>query len=104
MIDPKDEALYLSYIAALEKYSQHPLATSIIKEADNRNIDYTSIELQDFTSVTGQGVKGKINSITYYIGSATLFDFSPDLQDPLLHDYHALQDRSFTSSIAITSP
>lgn len=94
--DPKDEALYLSYIAALEKYSQHPLATSIIKEADNRNIDYTSIELQDFTSVTGQGVKGKINSITYYIGSATLFDFSPDLQDPLLHDYHALQDQGKT--------
>ena len=35
-VDSKDEEKYFSIITALESYSQHPLASAILKEADNR--------------------------------------------------------------------
>lgn len=60
-------------IAALESLSQHPLASSIMKEAEHKGIDYKSIQVQDFSSITGKGLTGKIDKTTYFIGSPKLF-------------------------------
>lgn len=56
-------------IAALEKVSQHPLATAILKKADQWELNYDHLELEDFTSVTGKGIVGKIAGTKYYVGS-----------------------------------
>lgn len=63
----------LSIITALEYHSQHPLASAIMKKAEEENVSYTDVVVDDFTSITGKGIKGTINGITYYIGSPNLF-------------------------------
>jgi Zn2+/Cd2+-exporting ATPase len=59
----------LSITAALEDKSQHPLASSIIRKAESAQVSYKGIAVEDFTSVTGKGIKGTVGSVTYYIGS-----------------------------------
>ncbi len=58
----------LKIIAALENKSQHPLAAAIMKKAEEHNLDYQSIDIEEFTSVTGKGIKGKVNGVVYYVG------------------------------------
>ncbi|WP_108672423.1 heavy metal translocating P-type ATPase [Peribacillus acanthi] len=63
----------LGIIAALESRSQHPLASAIIQKAVNDDISYKEIEVVDFSSITGKGIKGRINGMDFYIGSPKLF-------------------------------
>ena len=72
-IDGVDEAQSLAVAAALEKGSQHPLATAILRKAEHENIDVNALQVDDFTSITGKGVKGMIDGTLYYIGSPGLF-------------------------------
>jgi Zn2+/Cd2+-exporting ATPase len=64
----------LAIIAALENGSQHPLASAIIKKAEQEKLPYQELSIEDFTSITGKGIKGKVNGIMYYVGSPNLFD------------------------------
>lgn len=64
----------LAITAALEKSSQHPLASAIIKKAEQEKLPYQKLAIEDFTSLTGKGIKGKVNGIMYYVGSPNLFD------------------------------
>ena len=65
----------LAVITALETRSQHPLATAIVKKAENDSISFSDVIVEDFTSITGKGVMGTINGTTYYIGSPKLFKY-----------------------------
>lgn len=71
--DQINEREMLSIITALEYRSQHPLASAIMKKADDEGVSYTDVLVEDFSSITGKGIKGKINGITYYVGSPNLF-------------------------------
>jgi Cd2+/Zn2+-exporting ATPase len=64
----------LTIIAALENSSQHPLASAIIKKAEQEHLPYKEIVIQDFSSITGKGIKGRVHGKTYYIGSPNLFE------------------------------
>lgn len=64
---PANETFAL--ISALEKVSQHPLASAILKKADQWELNYEHLELEEFTSVTGKGIVGKIAGTEYYVGS-----------------------------------
>lgn len=76
----------LSIITALEYRSQHPLASAIMKKAEEENITYSDVQVENFSSITGKGIKGIVNGTTYYIGSPKLFkellttDFDKDLE------------------------
>lgn len=72
--DKISENTLLAMITALEVSSQHPLASAIVKEAVNRKINYTSIQIDNFSSITGKGIRGDIGDKTFYIGSPKLFD------------------------------
>ncbi|SIB40031.1 metal cation transporter p-type ATPase, CtpV [Mycobacteroides abscessus subsp. abscessus] len=69
-----DSKQLLSAVAALENGSRHPLASAIMKKAEQEGLDYENIEVQDFASITGKGIKGKIGGETCYVGSPNLFD------------------------------
>lgn len=56
-------------IAALENKSQHPLASAIVRKAETDTVPYKDIVIEDFTSVTGKGLKGTVDGVVYYIGS-----------------------------------
>lgn len=81
-----NEKELLSIITALEYRSQHPLASAIMKKAEEENITYSDVQVEDFSSITGKGIKGIVTGTTYYIGSPKLFkelltnDFDKDLE------------------------
>ncbi|MCA1322171.1 MULTISPECIES: heavy metal translocating P-type ATPase [Bacillaceae] len=81
-----NEKELLSIITALEYRSQHPLASAIMKKAEEENITNSDVQVEDFSSITGKGIKGIVNGTTYYIGSPKLFkelltnDFDKDLE------------------------
>lgn len=60
--------------AALEKGSQHPLASSILRKAENEGVNFNSVEVEEFQSITGRGIKGMIDQQMYFIGSPTWFE------------------------------
>lgn len=68
-----NEKELLSIITALEYRSQHPLASAIMRKAEEENITYSDLLVEDFSSITGKGIKGIVKGITYYIGSPKLF-------------------------------
>lgn len=77
--DVLNEQDVLAIAAALESRSQHPLATAILQKAENHDVDYHSLLVEDFTAITGKGIKGKINQEIYYIGKPHLFEEEPGI-------------------------
>mgnify|MGYP001953332367 CR=1 FL=1 len=69
----KTEREILSLIAALEYRSQHPLASAILRKAEQEHIRYTDIAVHDFSAITGKGITGTVNGTVYTIGSPQLF-------------------------------
>jgi Cd2+/Zn2+-exporting ATPase len=70
----------LAVIAALESRSQHPLASAMTRKAEQENVAYADMAVDDFVSVTGKGVQGTINGIKYFVGSLKWLE--EDLQIP----------------------
>lgn len=73
-LNKENEKTVLSIIAALENRSIHPLATAIIKKVEEQRISYSHIKVEDFSSVLGKGITGKVYGITYHIGNLKMFD------------------------------
>ncbi len=63
----------LTIMAALEKGSQHPLASAIMRKAEAEGADTGGIAVENFQSITGKGVKAEINGEVYFAGSPGLF-------------------------------
>lgn len=60
--------------AAIEKGSQHPLASAIMRKAEEDGSDFNSVVVEDFQSITGKGVKASVDGVMYYVGSPNLFE------------------------------
>ena len=65
-IDSKEA---LTLIATAEKYSEHPLANAIVQYAEENNIQF--LEIDDFDSFTGKGVKASITGFIIDVGNDT---------------------------------
>ena len=65
-----DEARLLRAAASLERGSEHPLAAAIVSGAEERGIELT--RSHDFDSVTGKGVKGRIEGLAVALGNRAL--------------------------------
>jgi len=72
----------LSYAAALESHSTHPLARAIVSEAQEKNLSVPRAE--EFTLLPGQGAQGRIGDRTYWVGSHRLLD-QWDKDNPAFH-------------------
>ena len=68
----ENELLMLT--AALEKGSQHPLASAITKKAEAAGLHFNEVSVEEFQSITGKGIKATIQNEMYYVGSPTLFE------------------------------
>ncbi|WAK03614.1 copper-transporting P-type ATPase [Methylobacter sp. YRD-M1] len=62
----------LRFAAGIERGSEHPLAEAIVKGAEQRGIEPARAE--DFESVTGQGVKGRVDGHDVALGNRALMD------------------------------
>ncbi len=67
-----DAADLLRAAASLERGSEHPLASAIVKAAEERNAALTKAD--DFESITGQGVRGKVDGRAVALGNAAWMD------------------------------
>ncbi|WP_336867335.1 HAD-IC family P-type ATPase, partial [Peribacillus frigoritolerans] len=73
-------------------------------KAEEVNIAYSDVLVEDFSSITGKGIKGIVNGITYYIGSPKLFkellttDFDLDLEQNVTN----LQNQGKTAMVVGT--
>jgi Cu+-exporting ATPase len=65
-----EEQELLGLVAALERSSEHPLAAAIVKGAEARGVRLGSVE--GFESMTGQGVKGRVNGREVAVGNGAL--------------------------------
>ena len=64
--DGWDEKTLLNVAASIEQSSEHPLARSVVNYAREKN--YVLSAVDGFQSVTGEGVKGKVNGKTILLG------------------------------------
>jgi len=65
-----DETNVLQLAASLELGSEHPLAESIVKGAEERGLKLS--EASDFEAITGKGVKGKVSGVEVVLGNAKM--------------------------------
>lgn len=79
-----EEDYNLSLIAAIENGSQHPLAAAIIRKANENNIAFKSVEMENFRSITGKGVQATIDNKDYYVGSPNFFKDLHTTIDPTI--------------------
>lgn len=66
------ETEVLTLAASLERSSEHPLAQAIVEGARERNLKLESVT--EFESLTGMGVKGKLQSQTVLVGNKKLLE------------------------------
>jgi P-type Cu+ transporter len=82
-----DELLRLA--ASLEAGSEHPLAAAILKGAEEKGLKPD--KTQDFESVTGQGVKGRVGDREVLLGNARLMEAAGIDVQPLAEKAQSLR-------------
>jgi Cu+-exporting ATPase len=70
--DGEDESELLRLAASAERSSEHPLSRAIVEGAGSRGI--ALVEPQDFQSVTGKGVRAKVDAREVLIGNLRLLE------------------------------
>lgn len=63
---------FLALAAGLEAKSEHPLAEAILEFTQNRNV--LPWEVEEFLSLPGKGVKGKIKGSWYFAGNSRMME------------------------------
>lgn len=69
---PDGEARVLQSAASLERGSEHPLATAIVRGAEDRNMALSTV--QEFSSMTGKGVRGIVEGKAVALGNRAMMD------------------------------
>jgi Cu+-exporting ATPase len=67
-----NEVEVLRLAASLERGSEHPLATAIVRGAQDKGLELG--EAREFRSLTGEGVMGKVDGKALALGTRQLFD------------------------------
>lgn len=72
VINGFNEDTVLSLVASLEKGSEHPLAEAIVKGAQEKGLRLVNVA--DFSSITGQGVQGRLEGQKVLAGNRKLLE------------------------------
>lgn len=62
----------LLYAAALEQYSNHPIAESIVKKASELGLEFNKLTVTDLKEIPGKGVSGCVNGCRVSVGNQEL--------------------------------
>ncbi len=65
----QDEAGLLTLAAAVERYSEHSVAQAIARVADERQLPYRSVSVQDFHASAGLGVEAVLDGQRIVLGT-----------------------------------
>ena len=67
----KDADVTLKDVGCIEQFSEHPLSKAIVKYATDKGMDLDE-EPDDFSAVTGKGLRAEIEGRKYLIGTESL--------------------------------
>jgi Cd2+/Zn2+-exporting ATPase len=97
------ESELLTFAAAMESRSEHPLAHSIVQAAHDRGLDLPSAT--DFRAIPGQGVEGRVDERHFWIGNERMF-VERDVQIPadLLAKARQMEDDGQTAMYVYSAP
>jgi len=77
---PQNEAL--AFAAALDQYSNHPVAQAIVRRAINQGVDLSKLKVTDVTEVPGKGIVGYVNDNFVAVGNPELMrEFGCDCKE-----------------------
>lgn len=62
----------LAYAAALDQFSNHPVAQAIVRRAAERGVDFGKLKVTDVTEVPGKGIVGYVNGDFVAVGNPEL--------------------------------
>lgn len=93
-----DQNETLRLVASLERGSEHPLASAIVKGAEDRGIVLAAV--QDFASITGKGVKGTIDGHSVVLGNKALLSSLGIDSAPLSANAEQLRAKGQTAMFA----
>lgn len=79
----------IGIISALERKSEHPLASAIIEYATVKNVAEKTVT--DFLAIKGKGVSGKVNGVEYIAGNTKLMTERGISFDHAMIDHGATQ-------------
>jgi len=68
----KSEMEALTYAAALDQFSNHPIAQAIVRKAIERGIDLSKVKVTDVLEVPGKGIVGLVDGKHVAIGNLEL--------------------------------
>jgi Cd2+/Zn2+-exporting ATPase len=100
----------LMYAAALEQYSHHPLAQTIVRKAAERNLDFSKLEVREVKEVPGKGLIGYVDDAHVAVGNMELMEENVCNCDQIAeiyeNDEHTFMcvsiDRSAVATICVT--
>ncbi|HEX9308469.1 MAG TPA: heavy metal translocating P-type ATPase [Anaeromyxobacter sp.] len=93
-LSPGGEPDVLQLAASLEKGSEHPLAAAIVAEAVRRGL--TLAEAEEFRSIPGKGVTGRVGGRAVALGNAALLEELGVEASPLRAGAEALRSQGGT--------
>ncbi|WP_276955942.1 cation-translocating P-type ATPase [Methanobrevibacter woesei] len=67
----KEDVDIMQIACSIESKSKHPIANSFNRYQKDNNLSL--LDVDNFESIAGKGLKGEINNITYFVGKETLF-------------------------------
>jgi len=67
----RSETAVLRYAGALEQGSDHPIAEAVLDRVERTGLDLP--DAAEFETLTGRGVRARINDQVYYVGKPALF-------------------------------
>ena len=92
-----DSDKVLQYIVSLNQFSEHPLADATVKYGKVEKV--TILKVDDFDSVTGMGVKGKINDKAISLGNEKMMqEENAKISDELKSEVESQQKNGRTVS------
>lgn len=89
-----DKKKLLELAVSIEKKSEHPLATAIVKLKEQYDIN--ELEVEDFSALPGNGLKGRINKLNIVAGSLSYIDKTVGVPEKIKKEASRLSDEGKT--------
>ncbi len=85
----------------LERQSEHPFSEALRKKALELNID--TADVGDFSAVTGKGIRGTIDGISYLMGNRTFYEEGGRHLDEAVSRLYEDKEKSAASPVLVWS-
>ncbi|MGB9135108.1 MAG: cation-translocating P-type ATPase [Candidatus Bathyarchaeia archaeon] len=71
---PESDERALTYAAALEQFSNHPLAKAIVRAAEDRGLEFKELDVKDLQEIAGKGIVGYVNGTRVIVGTTEMLE------------------------------